>query len=542
MFSKIKNSCLSYILALLSISVLLSGFGSISAIAFGDNFTDSITVVVAPDKNSKKITLTYQIWQTFKEESRGVFLALPKNQGGVWTEYELKSVKRSPEPLEVVSQKLPKISSQGMSSDKYEFFKEWNEFRVRIGDKDKILSLGKYYYEFVIEADYDPDQKYDFTVLHTWTDPVNTIKIIQNEKDLCLSELKCDANYTAITLNKESNLVPSFNSIYNVTWPYVLILVAGIGSIYYAWRRWAADPHKIEKASSPEFEPPLDVYPWQAAFLTKDGNVSVKETLLSYILWLSNQKIIKLHPDGDPNDKKTEMKIEILKDLPTDLLPAVFNSAVKLIESQGFKDGIYTSKINEAQDVDKLHTSITKDLKHNFTQAPLSSGSKFGIIFGVGMALSFVLVFGFQTLQSSILLGNSYIGFIVLIALIIVAVVSIVTLYWSKPTREGAELINKVARYKYYLQYVEKYKLDFSNNPNEGVQYYLKSVPYAAAFGILDQFQKYFEGLLPKTSEIENNTFLYASYAHVTFYTPPSDSSSGGGGGGGGSSGGGGSW
>jgi len=542
MFFKIKNSCLSYILALLSVVIIFSGLDSIPISAFGDNSTDSITVKVSPDKNTKKITLTYQIWQTFKEKSHGVFLSLPKNQGGIWTEYELKSVKRSPEALEVVTEKIPKISSQGLSADKYEFFKEWNEFRVRIGDKDKTLSKGKYYYEFVVEASYNPDQAYNFTVIHDWTDPVKTIKIIQDEKDLCQSELKCDANYTAITLNKGSNPVSSSASIYNDTWPYILILVAGIAATYYAWRRWAADEFKIEKPTSPELEPPLEVYPWQAAFLVKDGKTSVKETLLSYILWLSNKKIIKLRPDGDPNDKKTEMKIEILKDLPTDLLPAVFNSAIKLSESKGFKDGIYASKINESQDSEKLHSSLTKDLKGNYTQVPLSAGAIIGIIFGIGGALIFISIFGFQGLQSSILLGNSYIGFIVLIDIIIAALVAIVTLYWSKPTREGAELINKVARYKYYLQYVEKYKLDFSNNPNEGVQYYLKSVPYAAAFGILDQFQKYFGALLPQTSEIENNSFLYASYAHVVFYTPPSESSSGGGGGGGGSSGGGGSW
>lgn len=542
MFSKIKNSCLSYILVLLSITTLFSSFGAISAAAFGDNFTDSISVLVSPDKNTKKITLTYQIWQTFKEESRGVFLSLPKNQGGVWTEYELKSAKRSPEPLESISEKIPKISSQGLSNDKYEFFKEWNEFRVRIGDKNKTLSTGKYYYEFVVEASYKPDQEYNFTVLHDWTDPVKAIKIIQDGKDLCLSELKCDANYTALTLNKGSNPVSGSSSIYNDTWPYLLIMVAGLVSIYYAWKRWAADEYKIEKPTSPEVEPPLEVYPWQAAFLVRDGKSSVKETLLSYILWLSNKKIIKLHPDGDPNDKNTEMKIEILKDLPTDLLPEVFNSAIKLSESHGFKDGIYASKINESQDSEKLHSSLTKDLKGNYTQTPLSGGAIAGIIFGIGGLLTFISVFGFQSLQSSILLGNSFIGFIVLVGLIIVILVAIITLYWSKPTSEGAELINKVARYKYYLEYVEKFKLDFSNNPNEGVQYYLKSVPYAAAFGILDQFQKYFGKLLPQTSEIENNTFLYASYAHVAFYTPPSESSSGGGGGGGGSSGGGGSW
>ena len=511
--------------------------------AFGTNKTDSITVLVSPDKESKKINLTYQIWQTFNESSRGIFLALPKNQAGIWTEYSLKSVKRSPEPLEISSEKLPKISAQGLMSEKYEFIKEWDQFRVRVGDKNTTLPKGQYYYELVAEADYDPNQQYDFTVMYDWTDPVKAIKIIENEKDLCLNGVKCDATLTAITLNKGSNQVSSFSSVYNVIWPYVLIILAGIAGIYYAWKRWAADEFKIDNASSPEFEPPAGVYPWQAAFLANDGGVSVKNTLLCYILWLSNQKYLKLEPDGDPNDKDTEMKIELLKDLPTDLLPKVFNDAVTLSIEKGFKKGIYASKINETQDIDKLHKLLTNDLKQNFTQNPLSGGAKAGIILGVAGVLGFVLVFGYQTLQSSILLGNSYIGFTVLIALILVVIVAIVTIYWSRPTREGAELINQVKRYKYYLKYVEKYKLDFSNNPDQGVQYYLKSVAFAAAFGVLDKFQKYFDKLLPNTSEINQNAYIYSSYSHVIFYAPPSSSSGGGsGGGGGGFSGGGGSW
>ena len=87
-------------------------------------------------------------------------------------------------------------------------------------------------------------------------------------------------------------------------------------------------------------------------------------------------------------------------------------------------------------------------------------------------------------------------------------------------------------------------KLDFSNNPKDGIQKYLVSVPFAAALGILPKYQKYFGKLIPDTSEVSSVNSFYTSYAVATFYTPPSDSSGGGGGGGGGGgfSGGGGSW
>ena len=529
------------------VALVFVGLGlSLKTQAFGANTTDSITVLVSPNKESQKIELTYQIWQTFNEStSHGIFLALPKNQGGVWTEYILKSVKRNPEAMEIQNLKnFPKIDSSGLMSDKYESIKEWDQFRVRVGDKNTTLNKGQYYYEMVVEADFEPNQEYDFTVVYDSRDPVKSLKVIQNEQDLCQSELKCDPVNTTISLNKASNKILSFSFWYNALWPYILILVAGVAAIYCAWVRFAKDQFKIETAKSPEFEPPIEVYPWQAAFLANDGNVSVKNTLLCYILWLSNQKYIKLEPDGDAGDKDVEMKIELLKDLPTDLLPEVFNLAVISSISKGLKDGIYESKINESQDLPKLCELLNGDLKKNYTQTPLSVSNKFLVIFLTGLALLFGGIFGFQTLQSSILLGDSYIGFWILISTLILILVAVIAFYWSKPTRQGAELINKVKRYNYYLKYVEKFKLDFSNNPDQGVQYYLKSVAFAAAFGVLAKFQKYFDKLLPNTTEINQNAYIYSSYGHVIFYTPPSSSDGGGGGGdgGGGFSGGGGSW
>jgi uncharacterized membrane protein YgcG len=530
---------------ILIVSLLFAGLGiDLKTQAFGTNKTDSLAVVISTDKDAKKITLTYQIWQTFNESSHGIFLALPKNQAGIWTEYTLKSVKRSAVPLEISNTKtFPKISSLGLDSDKYEYIKEWDQFRVRVGDKNTTLLKGQYYYEMVVDATYDPAQEYDFTVIHDWTDPVKNLKVIQNEQDLCQNELVCNPSKTAITLNKGSAKVSSFYYWYNKLWPFVGILLIGIVAIYYAWLWFAKDQYKIDTAKSPEFEPPAGVYPWQAAFLANDGNVSVKNTLLCYILWLSNQKYLKLEPDGDPNDKDTEMKMELLKELPADLLPKVFNSAVTLSIDKGLKKGIYASKINESQDLSSLYKVLNDDLKGNYIQTPLPTTNKILVMFLTGFALIFGGVFLFQALQSSILLGDSFIGFWVLISMIVFVMVMVVAMYWSRATREGAELINQVKRYKYYLKYVEKFKLDFSNNPDQGVQYYLKSVAFAAAFGVLAKFQKYFDKLLPNTSEINQNSYIYNSYSHVIFYVPPSSSSGGGsGGGGGGFSGGGGSW
>jgi uncharacterized membrane protein YgcG len=115
---------------------------------------------------------------------------------------------------------------------------------------------------------------------------------------------------------------------------------------------------------------------------------------------------------------------------------------------------------------------------------------------------------------------------------------------WPKLTQAGADLRAYCQRYKYYLSYAETLKLDFSNNPESGVQFYLQSVPAAAAFGILAKFDKYITSLLPQESnESISNIGLFTPIYISTFDSVFSDSSSGsGGGGGGGSSGGGGSW
>jgi uncharacterized membrane protein len=272
--------------------------------------------------------------------------------------------------------------------------------------------------------------------------------------------------------------------------------------------------------------------------------MSVKNTLLAYILWLNNQKIIEFVPNkSTKNLTESQMQIVIKNEFPISLLPDVFNTAVKLSAEKDLKNGIYKSKINESGDGAKLYKHILKRVAVNYNQVPLQEGIKYTIIVLVGFVLIFGIIFGFQLLQDVFLFGNSYLGLFIFSAIFLEILTTILVLFWSKPTQKGAEQINKIKRYEYYLKYVEKYKLDFSNNPEEGVQYYLKSVSFAAAFGLLDKFQKYFGTLLPKNSELENTQLLYSSYNHVIFYTPPSESSSSGSSvGGGGSSGGGGSW
>ncbi len=232
-----------------------------------------------------------------------------------------------------------------------------------------------------------------------------------------------------------------------------------------------------------------------------------------------------------------------MQPLPTWQLPSKFNKTIKAISKYGFEDGILTSKINQDQDGSELNTFVGDRLSKFYQQKPLTSGSIIGIVVTFSLISIFFLIFGFDLLQSRFLIGNSYVPLLIYSGLLCIFGLIFVLYKWSKPSKRGAKMINQVKGYKYYLESAEKLKLDFSNNPTDGVQYYLKSVAYAASFGILDKFNKYFTGLIPNTNELNITDSLLINYGAVSFYTPPSNIDAGGiGGSFGGSVGGGGSW
>jgi uncharacterized membrane protein YgcG len=158
------------------------------------------------------------------------------------------------------------------------------------------------------------------------------------------------------------------------------------------------------------------------------------------------------------------------------------------------------------------------------------------------MAFVVVMIGGF--LQEALMIGDTLIIMLGVLSVTTWPGIYLIMRDWGNLTREGVEKSRYCRRYKFYLEKAEKLKLDFSNNPKEGLQEYLVSVPFAAGFGILPTFQKYLEDFIPKEvsdqfQTVNNTNLLLASSA---FYVPPSSSSGGGGFSSGGFSGGGGSW
>jgi uncharacterized membrane protein YgcG len=530
------------------------------------NETPNISIVSNSDATTKKITIKYFITEKFNKPSRGVFLALPKNQDGVWTEYSVKKVIKA-ESNEKCDLKC--AETLDWNSEKYELINEWNQFRIRIGDKNVYINPGFYSYGLEVEADYNPNVAYNFVFLNDWKEKISLLSLKYNGKMVCgidglakvttnpdavylnelypdsknvitekdLREYKyCDKTPLQVKLNSDKPNSSILISILLSIWPYFLMFIIINGLLFAIWYYYARDEWGKQKLDRPEFEEPK-LLPWQASYLVDDGQFDVKNILLSYILWLNHKKIIKIEPI---KEESKDITISLHKALPTNnYLPAIFNETVEAIAKKGINEGVLSTKISPSTHLGEVQDTIKLSLSKYYDKKPLNSPILWTLLYGF-----IVYVLGaitFSALQSLILLGNSWSSLLLGAFVSSLPGVYFIFAKWAKLNNLGLEITGYCRRYKYYLEHVEMLKLDFSNNPKDGIQKYLVSVPFAASFGILPKYQKYFGKLIPDTSEVNNVNSFYTSYAVATFYTPPSDSS-GGGGGGGGFSGGGGSW
>ncbi|GAB4145161.1 MAG: hypothetical protein OHK0017_04480 [Patescibacteria group bacterium] len=528
----------------------------------GGFITDFIQINASQRDN--KLNIEYLVLEGLydPENRHGLFLSLPKNQAGIWTEYKLLSVERSPRVncekdlpsadnflkcFELLDQNLVSLGdSAKLVPENNEQFKEWNEFRVRLGNKDVNLDPGTYFYKISIEATIDISRSYNFSIINDWNDPIQSSKFIFNGQVFC-QDSACETKSNTIKLNPEKPPVEPYLWYLHSLWPYLPIFISSSLLAYYLWFKFARDP-KQEKIESPEFEPP-EILPWEAQYLISEGYVGVKNVLLSYILWLNHRKYIELKPAQHLEEmgiinqftqiftKQDKIQIKVIKNLP-EILPAIFNQTILAIESKGLQAGVLETKIGPEKSGSSLNDHVKSNCAKYYSQLPSST---LVLITSIGGAvlLFFVLPMMAGILQQMFLLGNSYIWLAYAAVIWTLPQFIFIAVKWGRLNQLGIQTRTSVRQYKYYLEKAEKLKLDFSNNPEDGVQYYLKSVPYAAAFGILDKFQKYIESLALYSDQYNTTNLLNSSFHSVSFYTSSSSSS---GGGGGGASGGGGGW
>ncbi len=550
-FKKILIFGLSF---LLFFSFFLPSF---EVYSFGNNFTNNIKIEVEEQDDS--LILEYQITQTFFSSSRGIFLSVPKDQNGIFTNYEVLEIKRTINPSDEFLNytiDFENLDSYLIQNDKYEEIREWDQFRFRIGDENTYLQNGTYIYYIKLKANKDSNYAYDFVLLRDWVDPVRgDISVIYDGEDIC-ENVSCTQSLTKISLNEGKPEASGFDYYLKRYWLFGVFVLIVYSFLYLIYNKFTVDPKTDSKIDKPEFEPPKDLYPWEAEFFIKKGNLDIKNVLLSYLLWLSYKDYISIEPKeeskikkksgflglGFGSGKEEKMEIKIQKDLP-DVLPSIYNKAVEKISEQGFEKGLKSSKLSP-----NTHTQTTNDFVYNklkklYTQRPMPYPLMFSLLAVFFMAFGVVMLSGF--LQEALMIGDTLIIMLAILTVTTWPGIYLIMRDWGNLTRKGVEKSKYCKRYKFYLEKAEKLKLDFSNNPKEGVQEYLASVPFAAGFGILPKFQEYLEDFIPKEvsnqfQTINNTNLLLASSA---FYVPPSSSSGGGGGfSSGGFSGGGGSW
>jgi hypothetical protein len=504
-------------------SILL---GTVPVSAFGDNVTDSIDIDAKTSTSS--LQLNYNITQTFNVDSHGIFMVLPYNQGGVKTSYVLESVEAK------------KSSSSDFSPENYDQIWELDQFRIRIGDKNKKI-IGQYDYRIKIRTSFDSNIKYDFAFLNEWRDPVSKIILRIDDKPQC-EGITCTKDSTKYTFNPDKNQANSFVALAFIYWPYPFALLIIASIVYLLWSEFARDPNDGLVFDKPEFEPPKDIYPWQAEYLITEGTVNFKNTFLSFMLWLNHKGYIKIEKVAadieeksfldkakgllaiqPKSDQKEKIKITILKKIPDNIVPKSFLETVKKMAAEGVQEGLLSSRLNESEHAPKLFEAITQSLKDRYVHKPIYGAV--GIAMGVYFALAVLIFVLYSTVQINFSIGNSIMNLVIFSIIITIPGVIYILLKWAKLDKSGATLRAYCVRYRFYLEKAEKYKLDFSNNPDQGVQHYLASVPFAAAFGILPQFEKYIKQILPNVPDVDLTTNFADALFYSSFYIPPSSGS-----------------
>ncbi len=493
-------------------------------------FIQTNLIEINTTQEDDKLILDYTISHTFPtNQNRGIFLSLPTFSDGVWLDYKVNSITKSsltnPEPV----------------SEPYSIIKERDQFRFRIGEKNTFLAPETYEYNFQLETQINPDYKISPVYLRDWLDPLKEVRL--NGQPVCSGDLTCQGIKVSETINPGGEKISQFGKFFNLNRLYIFSFTSITIISYLLWFILARDPKlpKITKDGT-RYEPPKGLHPWQSQFILSEGSLDLKKTLVSYLLWLNHNKYISIKPDN--SQKKPKMEITKKKKLPTGLLPSIFNKSIDLMVSKGIKKGLLSSKLNPGQHSEKLHSHVYKTIQDKYSQKPFSPAASFGVWLGISLILVIGGIILFNVFQETLLLGDSWIGFGMVNIFFFLPFLLVIVRKWGNLNKQGIMDKIHIKEYRYFLDYVLKDKLDFSNNPRDGVQYYLKNVPYAASFGMLAGFNKYFGKILPKNNQVNNSGLLATNLNSARFYTPPSSSSGGGGysGGGGGFSGGGGSW
>ena len=486
------------------------------------NYADNISINTK-EENAKKVieyVVTYTV-ENGSSKNHGIYLNLEKIQDNVAYEYTLKD----------------KPTKNGLE-DKYQLINEITSYRIKIGDPNVENDPGTYIYKFSLITDIKSENKHNFNYISNWTDNINSTKITKNGIDNCISPNICSTYTISELINPDKNAASRLQAYITVFQGYIWALGIALLSWFGFLKKKLTDPFKSKILKElPHYTPPTDITPWQAESLIQNGDIEPKLTINAYVFYLYNKGYLSINTD--PETKL--ISLNKLKELPNDLGPIELNLIVESLISNGMKTGIEDSGITYQQLDSKLDYSILDMNKKYYMRNPILYPYVVASVLTIVLLVLLVVFNGL--LRDKLNIGNSITVFIAFIILLIGIIFFFIIKMYHKFTPLGFQALQESTGYKYYINYIEKEKLDFDNNPTEGLKQYLNALPYAAQFGMLEQFNNYFKSKKFFNPEVANQTWIInQSIINTSFYVTPINTDSGFSSGGGGFDGGGGGW
>ncbi|PJE58542.1 MAG: hypothetical protein COU81_00165, partial [Candidatus Portnoybacteria bacterium CG10_big_fil_rev_8_21_14_0_10_36_7] len=261
----------------------------------------------------------------------------------------------------------------------------------------------------------------------------------------------------------------------------ILIPIIVLLFCFFFWKKYGKDL-KLNKAITPEYEPPLNLSPLEISFLKYGGNIPNND-ITATIINLAVKGYLKI----DEYKKKKYSLTYIEKN--TDNL----NEAEKIILEAIFKGSLSMEGVVRLEKLRGKISTITLKLKPTLQKKLTDDGlfdpegfknqKKLSQIAG----LMFLITIGF-----SVVIIVSKHGIFLPITFGLIASTIIVSVFASlmaKITPLGAETLWKVKGFKLYMKTAEKYRQQFYEKEN----IFEKLLPYAISFGLTKEWIKKME-------------------------------------------------
>lgn len=320
------------------------------------------------------------------------------------------------------------------------------------------------------------------------------------------------------------------------------VLVAVIGFLFLAWRRYGKDPD--EGVVFAHYEPPDGYSPGSMRYIRKMGYDA--DTLTAAIVSLAVKGYLTIRNDDHEYVLERAESDADLGPGEAVLLEKLFSEGPVLVLDDENHELIAAAR--------KAHK---RALKRNYYNIYFKNNSQWLLPTFLGSLGAFII------LVMAGLVTPVVVGVFALNALL-----QVLFLYLMKsPTRRGRELMDRLAGFELYLGVAEKDDLNVAHPPELTPALFERYLPFAIALGVANEWAEQFAAVLSKMDRVERSAYSPRWYqgdfqphrlsrfvddvgsgfstAIASAATPPGSSSGSGGGGfsgGGGGGGGGGGW